>query len=514
MKNKKNKIVLLIAAGAAVVLVGVLLLLIFLPKGSTGTATYDEGIKLSTNVDENGVHQAQVITNEKGEIENNSFGTLLKYYPANIKTIHVENELGSFDVLSETPVNEDGKTEATVYKIKGFEDFDLQSGIADEVANAAAALDFSKVISLDGKNSSDYGFDNPTATVTVNFDDDTSAIIIVGDNAPQEAGAYIKFGNSDTIYIVTVDSVSPFSYGLTDFISLSINDTASDTANSQASKITLGGTHLDKEIVIEPNSSTDISASYELTAPIKGYASETASSNVDGDIRGLYATKVKMVNPSDSQLKEIGLDKPYATVKAEYPDTTVELLAAKPDGEGTVNMMVKGGNVVYQIGKDSVTWVEMTLDEMFSEYMLSPSMVALSRMTVNDGKKDYEFVLSSTTKTEADEEGSETTSTTTTVKCGDTEIDLGKFSTYFQNITLITRADSNTESFSGNPVLSVKYEYSSDRSSDTVSFYNTGGERYLAVVNGTAIGHVYKSGINSLVSQTSQAAKNEQVDAL
>ena len=120
MKNKKNKIVLLIAAGAAVVLVGVLLLLIFLPKGSTGTATYDEGIKLSTNVDENGVHQAQVITNEKGEIENNSFGTLLEYYPANIKTIHVENALGSFDVLSETPVNEDGETEATVYTIKGF----------------------------------------------------------------------------------------------------------------------------------------------------------------------------------------------------------------------------------------------------------------------------------------------------------------------------------------------------------------------------------------------------------
>ncbi|MCH5297248.1 MAG: DUF4340 domain-containing protein [Ruminococcus sp.] len=514
MKNKKNKIILLISVAAVVVLVGVLLLLIFMPDGTKGDATYDEGINLSNAVDENGVHQAQVITNEKGEIDNNSYGTLLKYVPADISSIHVENSQGSFDVLSDTPVNENGETQATIYTIKGYEDFDLQSSIPDEIASAASQLDFSKVVSLDGKNSSDYGFDNPKSTVTVYYDDKTSAKIIVGDNAPQETGTYIKFGDSDTIYIVTVDAVAPFSYGLTDLFSLTINDSASNTENSQANKITLGGTHLDKEIVIEPNTNTAISASYVMTSPIKGYASETGSSNVDGDIRGLYATKVKMVNPTDTQLKELGLDKPYATVKAEYPDTTVELIAAKPDSEGTVIMMIKGGNVVYEIGKDSVTWVEITLDEMLSEYMLTPSMVALSKVTVNDGKKDYEFVLSSTTTTNADDEGNETTTTTTTVKYGNTEIDLGKFSTYFQNITLITRADDKTESFSGNPVLSVKYEYSSDKSSDTVSFYSTGNDRYLAVVNGTAIGHVYKSGINNIVNQTSQVADNKQVDSL
>lgn len=514
MKNKKNKVILIIVAVAAVVLVGVMLLLIFLPKGSTGGATYDEGTNMSTSVDENGVHQAQIVTNEKGEIDNNSYGTLVKYVPADIKTIHLENSSGTIDILSETPVNEAGETDTTIYTVKGYENFDLQAGVVDTIANEASQLDFTKVISVDGKNSSDYGFDEPSATVTVYYNDDTSAKIIVGDDAPQESGTYIKFGDSDTIYIVSTDSVDAFRYGFTDMVSLTINDSASDTDNSQAKKITLGGTHLDKEIVIEPNTDTDISASYVMTAPIKGYASETASSNVAGNIRGLFATKVAMVNPSDDQLKKLGLSNPYATVKAEYPDTTVELIAAEPDSEGTVNMMVKGGNVVYQIGKDSVTWVEMTFDKMLSEYMLMPSLVSLSKMTVNDGKNDYEFILSSTTSTNTDDDGKETTSTTTTVKCGGDEIDLGKFSTYFQNITLITRADDKTESFSGNPVFSVKYEYASDKSSDTVSFYSTDNERYLAVVNGNAIGHVYKSGINSLVNQTPQVADNEQVDAL
>ena len=60
---KKNKKVLIIVSVAAVLLVGLMLLLIFMPKGdSQDTATYDEGISMSTSVDKNGVHQAVINT--------------------------------------------------------------------------------------------------------------------------------------------------------------------------------------------------------------------------------------------------------------------------------------------------------------------------------------------------------------------------------------------------------------------------------------------------------------------
>lgn len=75
-------------------------------------------------------------------------------------------------------------------------------------------------MTLDGSKLADYGLDKPRDTVTVTYTDKTKAIIYVGDDAPQNAGTYIKFGSNDTVYLVAKDSVSAFDYGLTDLIVL------------------------------------------------------------------------------------------------------------------------------------------------------------------------------------------------------------------------------------------------------------------------------------------------------
>ena len=62
---KKNKKTLLIVGIATVLLIGLMLLLIFLPKGgSDDTATVDEGIAMETMTDSNGVHQVKIDTDE------------------------------------------------------------------------------------------------------------------------------------------------------------------------------------------------------------------------------------------------------------------------------------------------------------------------------------------------------------------------------------------------------------------------------------------------------------------
>ena len=188
---KKNVKTLIVVGVAAVLLVGIMLLLIFLPNGdSDSTATYDEGIDMSASVDKDGVHQVKINTNEKGEIKNNSYGTLIEYVPAEISKIQVENKSGSFEIESETPTDENGNTEATVYTIKGFEDFDLQTGAPDSIANAAAQLDFSKVVSMDKSRAADFGFDDPRATITVTYTDKTKAVFIMA-TTPRKTAAPI-----------------------------------------------------------------------------------------------------------------------------------------------------------------------------------------------------------------------------------------------------------------------------------------------------------------------------------
>lgn len=510
---KKNKKILIIALAAALVLVGILLFLIFYKPSSNPMDSIDKGISMSTSTDDEGVHQAKINTDKDGNIKNNSYGTLLDYVPAKIKKIHLENNSGTLDVTSYTPKDSSGKTKTTEYKLVGFENLAIQSGKPDEIANDASSLEFAKVMTLKKSESSKYGFDKPVATATVTYTDNTKGIIIVGSNAPQGAGTYVKFGSGDTVYLVESGAVDSFSYSINDLISLTINNSAADSAKSQASSITITGTNFSDKIVLEPNTNKNNSATYVMTSPVKEYANESASSKVDGAIRGLYGESVKMVNPSEKQLASLGLDKPYAEIKAVYPDTTVHLITSKPDGSGKVYIMESGGKIVYKMASANLPWVTTSYSKLASEYVLHPQLTALSKMSVNNGKKTYDFTLSSKQTTSTDNSGSETNSTTTTVKCGKEEIQLSYFSTFFQNVSLLERADVEKGSTSGSPVFAVTYTYSSDNSTDTVKFYKTSGNRYLATVNDSVVGHVYKSDINKLIDQVEDVAKNKQVSS-
>ncbi len=504
---KSNKKILIIVSIAAILLIGLVVLLILLPKGGTeDTATVDEGVSMVASTDENGVHQVKINTNSNGEIDNNSYGTLMDYVPADISTIHIENTKGSFDVTSTTPVNDDGTTEATVYEIVGYEDFELQSGVPDEIANYAASIEFEKVASLNknNENAADYGLDSPRSTVTVSYSDDTKAIIYVGNNTPSGDDTYIKFGDGDEIFIVDATAVSPFDFGVTDLISLTINSSASDSDNSQASSITLSGSAFSETITLEPNSGEKSSASYLISAPIEGYANESESSKVEGAIRGLYAESVKMVNPSDSQLSELGLSSPYAEVKAEYPDTSVDVLASEPDSEGKVNVMLSGGKVVYVMSAANLPWVTTSYESLVSEYVLYPKFTSLSKISITTDGKTYSFDLNTETTTTTDDDGDETTSTETTVMYGDTEIAIENFSNFYDTISLIELANTTKGSKSGSAAVSIEYTYASDNSTDTVNFYATSDGRYLAELNGSVVGQVHKSPVDKISTELAE----------
>ena len=498
--NKKKGLIIAIAAAA--VLTAAVLVLIFVPKGdSEKSHELDMGVDMERSVDGNGLHQVEIKTDKNGNIENNSYGTLMEYYPANIREIHVENTKGTFDVESSTK-----GTEATVYAIKGLEDFDLQSGNPDAIANAAAKLTFTKVATLDKNKGAEFGFDKPRSTVTVSYEDDTRAVIIVGNDAPQQAGTYIKFGTGDAVFVTDTDTIAPFDYGVTDLISLTVNGAAESTENNEASSIKLAGSGFDKEIELVPNTNANYSASYEMTAPVSRLANEGESSIVAGGIRGLLASAVKMVNPSDKQLAELGLAEPYATLTAEYPDTTVELSASKPDADGNVNLMAAGKKVVYVISTEKVAWAATSYEKLCGEYACSPKMAKLTGMSVKAGGKTYDFTLKTKETLTTDDQGSETKSTVTTVTYGGKEVELGSFTAFYNNVALIELSDPKTDSKSGKEALAVTYTFE-DGSSDEVVFADAGTDSYIVTFNGENAGHSAKGDVTRAVKSIAEVVK-------
>ena len=480
--SKSKKITVIAILAAAVILAGVMVLLLLLPKdGGTDadTATPDEPADISLSTDSNGVHQA--VIGKTGGAEN-GYGTLMEYVPADIKSMHIENEKGTIDITAYTP-----EGEATEYTLVGFEEFDKQSGVADRIANAAATLSFTRIAGKDD-GGSDFGFDKPRSVAEITFTDDTKEVITVGADAPQARGTYIKFGDGKDIYVIETDTANNFLLGVNDLISLTINNAADDGESGQAQTISV--TSNGESVALERYSGVKFSSTYYLTEPMTRFASEIESSKIEGAIRGLYADSVAYVNPSDSQLSDAGLSQPYATLSADYPDTTVRLYASKPDSEGEAYLMLDGRNVVYTIKAEKVPWIETTYEKLCSEYVLYPKMTALTGFEVNDKA----FKLSTRESHTTDDEGNENTSYVTTVFLGDEEIQIENFSGFCSDVGMIELADPKDGSTSGDATLTVKYTYE-DGDSDEVAFYPDTDTLYTAVVNGKVMGHARKSDI-------------------
>ena len=523
--KKKNSHIkaLIICIIAVVVLVGAGALLIFAPKGEPESKSSGGAAQVKTEIGKDKVRELKVKTDSNGKITQNGSGELVGKVPADVTEIKIKNSKGSYTLLSYTPKKKTKetdpdtgktkyKTEETQYTLKGYENFKLQDGIPDEVANSCSTMEFKSVISENaGSNLSDFGLDKPRAVATVTFEDGTKAIIKVGADAAQQLGTYVMYGSNKTVYLCASEQPSKLLYGVTDFISKEINKSISDEGSAEFSRLTLSGTHFKNNIVLKPNSDTKhISNTHIITSPYSDFADDTEASQVQGAIRGLNAESVAAVKPNSGTIAKYGLSNPYAKLDAVYSDATVRLIASKPDSKGNCYLMKTGGNVIYKIGRASIPWIDTTAEKLLTKYVFKPELSSLKQMSVTLSKKTYDFDIKTTVTTSKDENGEETSSSDTRTKYNGNEIEEGNFETYFGNANLITKADNSSKNASGSPALTIKYTYESGRKPDTVSFYKS-GTKYIAVVNSKTVGTVISTYVEKLIDQTPEVAQDKEV---
>lgn len=521
-KTDKKKIIKILLPVFLVALIAVALIVVLnLPDEETENkeALLTDPAKITDSVDKNNVHQAEPATDANGELEQNGEGELLSYIPRNIKNIKVENTKGTFQIKSYTPVkkttDENGKeveeTQATEYTIVGFEDINIQPGQPDLVASSVSTLSFKKVVSVDGAKK-EFGFDKPRATVTVTYQDKTKAKIIVGAVAPANAGVYIRFGSGKAVYLVEESVVEPLLYNVNDLVAKDVTETVTDGDNASAQKIVLSGTAFKQSITIEACDDETASGNYKIVSPVSCYGDDGACTEVEAGIRGVFANSVVYVNPSDKQLKKYGLKTPYAEILATYPDTTVNLVASKPDSKGYCYIMVKGGNVVYKILSDSVRWTQKSLDDLRSTFFVDNQYTYVKEMDVQYGDKKYSFELTTTNSTVSDENGEDSTIKTTEAKCNGKDVNNGSVQTAFDYMhgSGFARKEITNTKLSGSPVMTITFKYSDGvRSDDVMKFYASGKQRIYVTVNGEQISYLYKNSVSNLQKLMDTAAKSK-----
>lgn len=532
--NKKMLRNIIIAGAALVVLIGVILGVIFIPSCSedNGTDELDYGIAMRTGVTEDGLHYAEILTNDKGEIENNSYGTLIEKTPSDISKIIMETDKGNYSFLLMTPTNPDGSSEATVYALEGFEELSAQNTNQALLASAVCNIKFSKVADLTGEKSSEFGFDNPRAKATVAYTDGTYSIVTLGDNAAGGESCYIKFGEDETIYIVPFENMEPMLFDITDMMSTSINSGATSIADDSFDKIYLGGTHLEDVVVLEKNEDEALSCYYVMSSHDNMPVSNNVGANIVGTIKSLSAEEVLCVNPDNEQLKAYGLVDPYATVKTTYTYDEIEydedgaqtgtekktlevaLRASKPDKEGYVNLMEENGKLVYKIPASSVAWVDASMSTLRSEYVFSPSYSALKKVTMVTGGKTYSFVMGTEEVKVSDGDGSTTATTQVTVTLDGKKLSEPNFYTLMQDLSMLTVKGEDNSSKTKSDLLKVTYEYSTGRSADTVVLKEVSSQKAVAELNGERAGYVYMEEAEKLCENVQKVSKGVEITTI
>ncbi len=528
---KKNTKMLIAVAAAAVVLVGALLAVLFLVPncGESG-----DGSSVSEKVyptDANGRQYALdakgnkiendegVLRDGNGNIISDGVVDITTQGPLLVTKIEIENESGSYTILSDTPKekttdsdgNETTQTSDTVYTLVGFEDAAPQSDMVSSIANQASNMATTKIIDVTGGNLKDYGLDKPRAKVHTTFEDGTVVKILIGNEAPDSIGTYIKYEDKNEVYLTDSDLVDKFLFSVLDFLSKDITDSAENEDNAEIESVTLSGKNYPQAVTIVPNDDETSAAFYKMTAPSEQFVNVTNGQEVLSGIRGLYATSVTAYNPSADRLKELGLDSPAAKLEAKYPDKEYTLLASDVDDSGNVYLYNQDTGIAYQLAATSVAWASSSYSDLKYEYVLKPVEEKLSSIEISVGEESYKFDLEQVKST--DDEGNEISSMK--IKCGDKELQESRFSTFFDNLTNVQRNDNaESERPSGSAVLTVKYNYSGDKSSDTVEYYDAGNRTMLAVINGSADSHVFESYTSKIIEDAPKAASGGTVTAI
>ena len=499
---KKTTKTLIISIAAVVLLVGVFLLVYFLlpqqedPKDIENQDTSSSDSSDYTAEDE--VTDYHLIT----------------HIPADIEKIEVDNETGKYTLLADTPTTEvtdsDGttstQTEATVYTLVGFEDMELLGGNPDMLANDAAAVEAGRIVN-DGSKKSDFGFDSPRATVNVTYKGGDKATIIVGDDAPDNQGTYLMVNDDKNVYLVTTDSADGFLLGAMGMISTQIGSAAADESGNVFSKMVFGGSLFGGDVVFEYANDSAYSETYRITSPDNVLANEEVVTYMINNVRNLTAEEVMAVNADESRIKEYGLNDPYVTVEAEYPDIKVSYKATKPDSEDKVYIL--SGGVIYKIGKESVPWALHDYNECVDASIMDPKLSAVSAITVEANGKEYKFDVKNETTTQDDVE-----TTTTTVTCNGTAIDEDKFNVFYQNLTSAQRAGGIEDSTSGKKqLLKVTVEFTNGTKS-SAEYFEAENRKCPVLINDSLSSYAFEEYVTKMIADTPQIAANQSIKSV
>ncbi|MGN8939018.1 DUF4340 domain-containing protein [Bittarella sp. HCP28S3_D9] len=369
--NKRQKKTLLILGGVVLLAAVLVCALLLWPKEGD-----EEGSKITIPLSQRTADQVQKIT--------------------------VENELGSYTF------ERTGTEEWTVPLLR-------DSGVPIDrtdltnCARYAAELSAETLVAEDLEKAAEFGLDDPTAFATIEYTDGGKLELEFGDPYTGNNGYYFKLKGENTIYGISLAPVSFLTGSVLDFADLYLSpfdDTSSDNVTSFRFTNKNGAFAVDNigdQNVIDGYGTY---YKYQMTSPVTAYVDPEYFHETFADLMRIQASSAKILNPTEGQLADAGLDVPISTIELGEGEDFTRILIGKKDGDGYYAVK-EGIPVIYRIADYVVTWLDCTPYQMSTKALCAPSMDQVSAVEVAFDGENYRFDIADAAQNKASYGGKE-----------------------------------------------------------------------------------------------------------
>lgn len=449
-------------------------------------------------------------SSDSAEVTTENMESTLLYdkNPENVVSIKIKNSSADYEIVRASEATED--TDAS-YTIEEYEGLPINYTLLNAVPNSIASMSSEKTVEENASDLSKYGLDNPSAEVTVTFDDDKNTVkeMCFGDYAPSGDYMYMCFKGENTVY--TVDDTLPvvFTYDEEYFISLAVIEEPSDEDYPIVEKVSVERSELDYPIVMEYDQKADdasftggTAAAHIMTEPVFAYLDVSTSTDYTHGLFGLTANSVASVKPSDSEKTAAGLDKPACIVKMECDDDSDYTLTIGSKVE--VNSayyycgMVDGIDVLYLFSADSVPWAEMEVTDVTSQLVFGTYFYDIGQLLIETADYTLDF----------QGEGEDEDSYTCTLN-GE-ECTLDRFKEFYQFAIMTSAEELYLEEPEGEPIVKITLKRQDGQEGETVEYYRGENRKTIIKHNGVTSFACRSTFLDVMLDNIERAAEGDE----
>jgi hypothetical protein len=444
---------------------------------------------------------------------------ILEKESSEIDSVFVKNTHGEY-TLSE-PAS--GKSTWTIDVLASV---NQNTSLKESMLSNIGELEAKKLVEENAEDMSKYGLEEPEASFTVTYSDDSVVTVDIGTTAPDEKYSYVRIEGDNNVYMVLGTKLSYFTDPVESYVSTSLIAEPSDDDWPDYGVETITRQDWDYEVVFEndPQEIEGMVSSQVVSSPIFAYLNITNSTDATHGMWGLSATECAVVNPTDDDFKEYGLDDPYCTVslKGDEYDYFLKIgnavYATDTDGNDTDTVTgyycyltgVTGADCIYLISADSLPWASMEVEDVISTLMTTNYLVDLAEISVeyDDTKVVYDITTNGSSD-ETLEDGS--SADVTKVECDGKELDIDNFKSLYQYImTCPTNEIYFTEPESDCYMTITQSR--KDGGADVIELYKDTSRRYIVKLNGRTSFRIQSTWIDTLLKNIESLQNGGEID--